>query len=166
MHQGTPLNARENAPIDVLELFFFTEDQSATRAPQRLVRGACDEVGNRNWAIVNPCRHQTRVVGHVDHQQRTDFPSNLGEPVVRNLSRISAGTRNDQLRLVLAGERSDLVEVESVVLVIDAIEVKVVELTADIQSHPVGQVSTLGQVQTEHRIARLEAAQVDGGVGL
>ncbi len=120
--------------------------------------------GNRT--VVNPGSDQSGVVGHVDHQQRPDFPSNLGKLVVRNLARIGAGTGDDQLRLVLACERGDLVEVEPMVLRIDAVGVKVVELTADIQSHAVGQVPALGEIQPEHRVARLEAAQVDGRVGL
>ncbi len=38
----------------------------------------------------------------------------LGELGVRNLARIGAGPGHDQLRLVLAGQRGDLVEVDAV----------------------------------------------------
>ena len=43
-----------------------------------------------------------------------DFAGDLGELAVRNLARIGAGAGDDQLRLVLAGQRGHLVEVDAV----------------------------------------------------
>ena len=58
-------------------------------------------------------RDQPRVVGHVDHQLRTDLAGDLGKLRVRNLARIGARPGDDQLRLVLAGERRHLIEVDA-----------------------------------------------------
>ncbi len=73
------------------------------------------KVGVGNGAVVNPGRHQTRVVGHVDHQQCPDLVCDLRKPVVRNLPWVGAGAGDDQLRLVLAGKGGDLVKIEPMV---------------------------------------------------
>ena len=62
-----------------------------------------------------PGRDQAGVVRHVDEQLRAAIAGDLGELVVRNLARIGARPGHDHLRLVLAGERRHLVEVDAVV---------------------------------------------------
>ena len=72
-----------------------------------------DEVGHRHGIVVQAGRDEARVVGHVDHQLRADFAGDLGKLVVRNFARIGAGAGDDQLRLVLAGQARDLIEVDA-----------------------------------------------------
>ncbi len=74
------------------------------------------EVGDRHRVVVQPGGDQPGVVGHVDHQLGADLAGDLGELAVRNLARIGAGAGDDQLRLVLAGQPGDLVEVDPVVV--------------------------------------------------
>ena len=92
----------------------LAQAQAGPRAAERFVRGGGDEVGDRHGVVVQPGGDQARVVGHVDHQLGADLAGDLGELVVRNLARIGAGAGDDQLRLVLAGQPGDLVEVDAV----------------------------------------------------
>ena len=48
----------------------------------------------------------------------------------------------------------------------DAVADEVVELARDVQLHAVRQVAAVGQVEAQHRVARLQGGQVDGRVGL
>ena len=114
VHQRPALNAGEDAAVDRLAVLFLGEAQAGPRAAERFVRRRGDEVGDRHGVVVQSGRDQARVVGHVDHQLRADFAGDLGELVVRNLARIGARAGDDQLRLVLAGQPGDLVEVDAV----------------------------------------------------
>ena len=49
---------------------------------------------------------------------------------------------------------------------INPVAVKVVETTADIQLHPMRQVSTLSQIQSQDMIAWFQTTQIHGGIGL
>ena len=140
--------------------------QAGPRAAERLVRGGGDEIGDRHRIVVQPGRDQPGVVGHVDQQLRADFAGDLGELAVRNLARIGAGPGDDQLRLVLAGQPGDLVEVDAVRVARHAVADEVVELARDVQLHAVRQVAAVGQVEPQHGVARLERRQIDRHVGL
>ena len=113
-----------------------------------------------------PGRDQARVVGHVDHQLRADLAGDLGKLAVRNLARIRARAGDDQLRLVLAGQRGDLIEVEPVRVARHAVADEVVQHAADVELHAVRQVSAVGQVEAQHRVARLERGEIDRRVRL
>ena len=90
----------------------------------------------------------------------------LGELVVRNLARIGAGAGDDQLRLVFAGQRGDLVEVEPVRVARHAVADEVVQHAADVQLHAVRQMAAVGQVEAQHGVARLQRREIDRRVGL
>ena len=86
--------------------------------------------------------------------------------IVGNLARIGAGTGHDQLRLVLAGQASHLIEVDAVRVARHAVVDEIVEPARDVQLHAVRQVAAVGQIEPQHRVARLEHGQVDRHVGL
>ena len=48
----------------------------------------------------------------------------------------------------------------------DAVADEVVEHAADVQLHAVREVAAVGQVEAEHRVARLERGEIDRRVGL
>ena len=60
-------------------------------------------------------RHQAGDVGHVDHEQAPDFSAISAKRGEVDHARIGAGARDDQLRLVLAGQRGDLIVVDALV---------------------------------------------------
>ena len=99
--------------VEVLGVFASAEHQAGARAAERLVRGRRDEVGDRHRIVVQAGGDEARVVGHIDEQLRADFAGDLGELLVRNLARIGARPGDDQLRLVLAGQPGDLIEVDA-----------------------------------------------------
>ena len=142
--------------VEVLGVLFLAQRQAGARAAQRLVRGRGDEVGHRHRVVVQPGRDQAGVVGHIDQQLRADFAGDLGKLAVRNLARIGAGPGDDQLRLVLAGQRGDLVEVDAVRVARHAVADEVIQHARDVQLHAVRQVAAVGQIEAQHRVARLE----------
>ena len=142
--------------IEVLGVLCFAQHQAGPRAAERFVRGGGDEVGDRHRIVVQAGRDQAGVVGHIDEQLRADFVGDLGKLAVRNFARIGAGPGDDQLRLVLAGQPRDLVEVDAVRVARHAVADEVVELAGDIQLHAVRQMAAVGQVEPQHRVARLE----------
>ncbi len=138
----------------------------AARAAQRLVRGGGDEVGHRHRIVVQPGGDQAGVMGHVDEQLGADLAGDLGELAVRNLARIGARAGDDQLRLVLAGQRGHLVEVDAMRVARHAVADEVIEHARDVQLHAVRQMAAVGQVEPQHGVARLHGRQIDGHVGL
>ena len=128
--------------------------------------GARDEVGNRNGVVVDPGGDEAGVVGHVDHQLGADLPRDLGKGAVGDLAGIGAGTGDDELRPVLAGEPRHLVEVEPLIALPDAVMDKLVEHPGGIELHAVRQVAAMGEVEGENRVARLDGGHVDRGIGL
>jgi hypothetical protein len=91
------------------------------------VRGGGDEVGDRDGVVVQPGRHKPRVMRDVNEQLRANVAGNLRKASVRNLAGIGARPGDDQLRLVLAGQTGDLVEVDSVRVARDAVADEMIE---------------------------------------
>ena len=92
------------------------------------------------------CRHETRVMGHVDHQQRAHVRRDLAEPSVRNLPRVGTRTGHDELRTMLLGQTCNLIEVDAVMVLRDAIAHELIQLAGDVEPHAVGEVSSVSQV--------------------
>ena len=120
----------------------------------------------RDWRVVDTCCHQTGVVRHVDHEFRAELLGDLGKPFMVDFAGIGTRPGDDHLGLVLLGQRYDLIKVDAMVFRIDPVGVELVELAADVQRHPVCQVTTLGKIQSENDIAGLELGEVDGHIGL
>jgi len=57
---------------------------------------------------MNPGRHQTGKMRHIDHEQRTDGIGDLAKPREIDDPWISRAAGNDQFRLVLVGQPLDL----------------------------------------------------------
>ena len=112
MHQRAALCSREDRLVDRLGIFFFAEDQAASRSAERLVRRAGYDVSVVYRILVETCRYQTCNVSHVNHEECTDFVCDLTEDIETDLSRISGCSANDQLRLVLASHFSYVVVVD------------------------------------------------------
>ena len=67
---------------------------------------------------------------------------------------------------MLAGQACDLVEVEPLVALPHAVMDKLVEHPGGIEFHAVGEVATVGEIEGEDRVTRLDGGHVDRGVGL
>ena len=87
---------------------------------------------------MNATRNEAGVVSHVDHEQCADFSGNLGEPAVIDFAWVSAGPSNDELRLVLASQCRDVVEVDLVVVFPDSVRNGVVDFPREVDLRSVG----------------------------
>ena len=130
------------------------------------MRGGAHEVGHRNRIVVQAGRDQARIMGHVHEQLGTAVLRDLGKLGVGNLPRVGAGAGHDHFRVVLAGKRSDLVEVDAMVVGSHAVADEMIEAAGNVEPHAVGQMPAMGQVESQHDVARLQRGHVDRRVGL
>ena len=116
VHQRPALDAGEDGPVERP----WPSLPCTARAPARGPRSVLCVVEVTKSAtgtgiVVQAGGHQAGDVGHVDHQHGADLAGDLGELACVDLARVGAGAGDDQLRLVLAGQPGDLVEVDAVV---------------------------------------------------
>ena len=110
--------------------------------------------------------NQPRDVRHVGDDGRVDLPSHASDPLEVDDARVSAGTDHDHLRLVLVSQALELVVIDPLVILADAVRDDRVELAGEVEGVAVRQVTAVREVHAEHRLARLQEREVDGHVGL
>ncbi len=106
------------------------------------------------------------VVCHIDHKQCVDGASDFGEACVVDFARVSAGTGHDHAWFVFAGQSGHLIEIDAVVVLSDSIMHRFVQFSAEIQVHPVCEVSAVSQIHSQDRISGFQHGHVDRHVGL
>src|SRR5699024_11367714 len=111
------MNAWENSRVDGFFVLGFHHDYAATWATQRFVRGGSDKVSVRHGIGVGAASHQARIVGDIDHKQRTIVVSNFGHALKVDLEGVGGSATHNHFGLVLLGERFKLVVVEFFVAV-------------------------------------------------
>ncbi len=109
---------------------------------------------------------QAGEVGHVAHQLRPDRVRDLAEAREVELARVGRPAGDDQLRPFLFGDPLDLVHVDPVVVLRDAVGDDLVELSGDVQLHPVREVATVVELQAHDLVAGVQQRHVDRVVGL
>ena len=109
---------------------------------------------------------QARDVGHVGHHQRADLVGHGADAGEVDDARVGAGPDDDELRLVRAGLRRQLVVVEPLVVLAHAVRHDVEVLAREVQRVAVGQVAAVGEVHAEDRVAGLQDGQKHRHVGL
>jgi len=121
-------------------------------------------VGERRF--VRAAGDQARDVRHVDHQVRADFVGNRAErgPIPR--TRISGAAGDDQLRLVLTRERSDVVHVDQVIVGAHAVRDRLEPLAAHVDRRTVRQVTARIEIEPHETVARRQQRQEHGLVHL
>ncbi len=110
-------------------------------------------------------RHQTGKVGHVDHELRANLARDFGERLELDDARVSAGSGDDQFRLLLTGDLLHPRVVDASV-VADAVVNGVIEQSREVDGRAVGEMSALGEIEAEHDVAGLEKREVYSGIGL
>ena len=164
--QRTALHAREHRGVDLLAQLRLGQDEPAARTAQRLVRGGGHHVGVGHRVGVQARRDQAGEVRHVHHEQGARLVGDLPEAGEVQLARVGRPARDDQLRLVLLGQRLDLVVVDQAVGLAHVVGHGVEDLARVVDPHAVRQVPAVGQVQAQDGVARLQQREVHGGVGL
>ena len=133
---------------------------------QRLVRRRGDEVRVRHRAGMHPAGDQAGDVRHVHDHRRADAPGDFGDAREVDDARIGAGADHDHLRLVLVGQPRELVVVDPLVVLANAVRDDRVELAGEIQRMAVRQMPAVREVHAEDGVAGLEQRQIHAHVGL
>ena len=92
----------------------------------------------------------------VGHQKGTVLTRDFGKSLEIERARIGARTDNDQLRLVFGGERGQFVVIDHLRVFSDAVGDYLVVLAREIQGMTMGQVSAVGQIHSQNRVAGFE----------
>ncbi len=121
---------------------------------------------------MNAAGDQTGKVRHVDQQVGTDRIGDLAEATEVPVAGVCRGTGDDQLRLRLLGDPSNLVVVEELVLAPHAIRHDLEPLARNVDRRSVRQVAAGGEVEAHEGVAWLEQRQkhrlvhLAAGIGL
>ena len=166
VHQRTALHAGEHRAIEILRVLLAAQHQAAARSAQRLVRRRRDEIGVRHRARMDAGGDQAGDVRHVGEDRRADAIGCRADAREIDDARIRARADDDHLRLVLVGEPIELVVVDPLVGLADAVRDDRVELAGEVQRMAVGQVAAVREVHPEDGVARLQQREVHGHVGL
>ena len=111
-------------------------------------------------------RDQPGEVGHVTEQQRADLVGDCAEAVGLDRPRVCRAAADDQLRAVLLRDREHLVVVDHVRLPVDSVVGDGVQPAGEVDLEPVREVTAVRERERQDRVARLQAREVDGHVGL
>ena len=109
---------------------------------------------------------QAGDVRGVDEQQRADLVGDGAERLEVDDARIRGGARDDQARPLAHGEVADLVVVEHLGRVVDAVRDEVVHAAAEVDRRPVREVAALIEAHAHDLVARLEQRHERGLVGV
>ena len=156
VHERPALEPREHRLVDRGRVLLAAQDRSRPRAAQGLVRREGHDVGVRHRRRVCTTGDQPRDVGRVDEQQRVDLVGDRAERLEVDDARVRGGPRDDQARPLAHCEVADLVVVEHLGLVVDAVRHEVVHAAAEVHGRTVGEVPTLVEPHSHHLVARLE----------
>src|SRR5437588_12337575 len=160
------LRAREGQLVQFFGVGGFAKNHAAARAAQRLVRGGGNDVGVGNRAWMDACGDQSRDVRHVHEKERADGLGGFAHALEIDNPRIGAGAGHNHFRLVLVRELVDLVVIDALVFLSNAVSHELVHAAGKIQRMAVREVAAMRQVHAQHGVSRLKRAHVDGHVRL
>src|SRR5438132_13721057 len=102
----------------------------------------------------------------VRHERRADLFRDLAERLEVDRARERRAARDDQLGPVLPGEVTNLVEVDALGILADAVGDDRVELARAVYWAAGGEVAAGREVRPQYGVAGLEQREVHGHVGL
>ena len=111
-------------------------------------------------------RDQPRDVRHVGDDRRADGATDVAHALEVEDAGIGAGADHDHLRLVLVRQPLELVVVDPLIVLADAVGDDRVELAGEVERMAVGEMAAVGEVHAEHGVARLQQREIDRHVGL
>ena len=167
MHEWTALNSGEYCLVKLLAKFFITaENHAAARAAKGLVCRRRHNIGIRNGARMLACCNQTSDMSNVHHEVCADLLCNLAKAREIDDTRISRSARNDHLRLLLHGDSFELVIIDRLCVLRDAVRNDVKVLAAHVNRAAVCQVTAVRETHTHDRVTRLKECKEDCHIGL
>ena len=173
MHQRAALEAGEDRRVDLLgELLVVGEDHAAAGPAQRLVRRRRDDMGVRERRRMRPARDQAGEMGDIGHEIGADRVADGAEALEIPMPRIGRAARDDELGLVLARQRLDLVHVDAMGRPVDPVGHGLEPPAGHVDRRPMGQVASGREVEAHEGVARLHQRQehalirLAAGIGL
>ena len=116
--------------------------------------------------LQQPRGDQAGRVGHVHHQQRAHLVGDRAHALVVPLARVGRRAADDQFRLALQGLALHGVVVDHACGLVELIAHGLEIFTRHVDRRTVREVSSVRQVESHERVARLHAGEENGHVGL
>ena len=128
--------------------------------------GGSYNIGIGHGVLVCAAGNKTCNVGHIHHKYCANLVGDVGKQLKIDSTGISGCACDQQLGLMLLSQVADLIIVDKTGFVVDIIGNDIIVLTGNIGRAAVGQVTTIGQAHTHHRIAGLQQSQLHSHIGL
>ncbi len=164
--ERTTLPAGEDSLVDGDRVFGFRQDAPASRSAKGLVRGERDDVGTWNRIGIYTAGNQAGHMCRIEQEVRADLVGDCFERFWVDTPRIARRPGDDHLRTMLQSQIADLVHVDALVSGRDLVGDEVVELAADVDRRPVGEMTTVIEAQPQDRVADIEHCLVRAHVGV
>ena len=141
----------------------FAQDHAAARTAKGFVRSGGHDVEAEIQRVgQSAARHHARVVGRVAHGQGAHFVGYRLERCVIQITRIGGVPGQQQLGTMLQRSLADGFEVERTVCRVGLVADEIEELAHMRYGRSVGQVSAVGKIHGQDRIAGLQQPQIHG----
>ena len=128
--------------------------------------GRGDKLAQGNRRGVQARGDQSRDMGDITHDHRSDLVGGLPESGEVDRPGVGAGTDNDHLGTMLLRQVHHLVVIDRFRLPVDTVGNDFVVFTGEIGGTAVRKVAAVGQIHPENRVARLQDGKVHRHVGL
>ena len=166
VHQRATLNAGENSLVDFLGIFLVIgQNQTAARTTQSFMGSSGYDISIRNRRRMQACCNQTGDVCHINQQQSAVSMRDISDAFEIDNARISAGTGNNQFRMMLFSQLVHSFIINQLGFRINSIMNNVEISTGNIYRGSMAQMTALGQVHTHNGIAGFQESKVHGQIG-
>ena len=159
VHQRSALDTREDGAVDRLTIGFLTEDHTAARPAQGLVRGGGHNIRVGDGGGMLTCSDQACDVRHVYDQICAHFVCDAAEGGEVDDARVGGSACHDGLWMKLFGLLFHVIVIDIAVLV-HAVVNKVVHPSGEADRCAVRQMSAVVQIHGQHRVAGLKQGKV------
>ena len=132
------------------------EDEAGTWSAQRLVGGAGDNLRVRNRRWMHASGNETGEVRHINDENGAAFIGDGAHTRKVECPRIGAAATNNDLGLFAKSGLFELVVVDGLGILADAVGDDLVKLAGEVQLVAVGEVSAVGKIETENGVTGLE----------
>ena len=161
MHQRASLDSREHSFINLLCIFRGTEDHSAARTAQRLMRRCRRKMCIRHWAGMKSCDMR-----HINHKIRADLIRDLPEFLKINDSGICACAGDDHLRLMLLRQSPNFLIIDQHVLFTDVVRYDLKPFPRHVDGTAMRQMAAIRKTHPQNLVSRLQHCKKHGHIRL
>lgn len=165
VHEGAALDTWEDLLIDGLCVGFFAKDEAAAGATEGFVGGGGDEIGEGDGGGVEAGSDEAGDVRHIDHEVGADVICDGTEAFKIDNTGIGGSACEDEAGVVEGGEACDLVVIDALGFLGDAVGDDIEEAAGEIEFMAMGEVAAIGEAHSQDGIAGLEHGEIDGHIG-